>query len=104
MTLLENPAGGMLTGRKAVTSAGTAEQIVTSVTSIISVAIQAETDNSAEIAVGDSNVVAADGTERGIILAAGESTTLAIGDLAIVWIDAKTNGDGVTYLCLKASS
>ena len=104
MTLLENPAGGLSSGRKVCTTAGTAEQIVTEVTSVISVAIQAETTNAAEVAVGDSNVVAIDDAERGIILAAGESTTLAIGDLALVWIDAKSSGDGISYLCLKASS
>ena len=104
MALLENPAGGIGTGRKVVTTAATAVQITSTPTSIISVAVQAETNNAAEVAVGDSNVVAIDDAERGILLAAGESTTLAIGDLSLLWIDSKTSGDGVTYLYLKASS
>lgn len=104
MALLDNPAGGVGTGRKVVTTAATAEQITSTPTATISVAIQAETNNSAEVAIGDSNVVAVDDSERGFLLAAGESITLAIGDLSLLWVDAKTSGDGVTYLYLKANN
>ena len=103
MTILVNPAGGVYTGRKVCTTAGTAEQLASTSEIIVSIAIQAETNNTAEVAVGDSNVVAADDNERGILLAAGESTTISVMDLSDIWIDAKSSGDGVSYLYLKAN-
>jgi hypothetical protein len=99
--ILSNPVGTLGTGRKVVTSAGTAETLVDGSKIVASVAIQAETDNTNNVAVGDANVVAAAGSERGLILAAGESTTMSINDLVRVYVDAVTNGEGVTYLYLE---
>lgn len=85
-------------GRKVVTTAGTAVQLSTSTARVGSVAIQAETDNTGRIAVGGSSVVAAEGaTCQGIVLAAGESVSLDIDQLTDIYIDSTVNGDGVTF-------
>jgi hypothetical protein len=61
------------------------------------VIITAETDNTGNITVGGSTVVAALATRRGIPLAAGDSVALEIDNLADVFIDSTVNGDGVTF-------
>lgn len=83
-------------GRQTVTTAGTAVALATT-TSIKKVFITAETDNTGLIAVGRSTVLAAPGSQRGIILAPGQSTSFSADDLANVYIDATQNGDGVAY-------
>jgi hypothetical protein len=88
--------GSVGDGRKTVTTGGTAEALASS-TSIKSVVITAETDNTGVIVVGGSTVVAALGTRRGTPLSAGESLSLEIDNLADVYLDTTVNGDGVTY-------
>lgn len=83
-------------GRKVVAAAGTAEALASS-TSCKAVLITAETDNTGIIAVGGSNVVAAQATRRGTPLQAGESAMLPVSDLALVYLDTTVNGDGVTF-------
>lgn len=81
-------------------TAGTAVQLSTTPTAIISVNVQAETDNTGLIAVGGSSVDATATSQEGTILSAGQSTQLAIDDLSIIYIDSTVNGDGVTYTYL----
>lgn len=102
MALLENPAGDLICGRQTVTSAGTAVQLSTTPTSIVSVVITAETDNTNPVTVGSSDVVGALATRKGTPLAAGTSVSLAIGNLDKIWIDAVTSTEGVTYTALIA--
>lgn len=85
-------------GRKVVTAAGTAERLVSTNTPCRKVTIMAEIDNGDYIVVGDSTVVAALGTRRGIPLSAGSSITLDIEDLYAVFIDAVVSGEGVTFM------
>lgn len=86
------------TGRKVVTAAGTAEVLVDESTPCKEVTIMSETDNGDLIAIGDENVVAAPGTQVGLILlSGGSSVVLKIDNLNKIWIDAGTNGEGVTY-------
>ena len=84
-------------GRKVVTAAATAETLVASSTACQKLDIQAETDNTGLIAVGTSTVVAAEGTQRGIILQAGDVYSIEIDDLVEVYVDATVSGDGVTF-------
>lgn len=102
MSLLDNPASGLSVGRQTVTTAGTAVQLSTSTSRIVAVMIQAETDNTGYIVVGDSTVVAALATRKGIALAAGDSVTLDVSQLSTVYIDSTVNTDGVTYIALTA--
>jgi len=97
MALLDNPVPNIGTGRAVVTTATTAVVVTSSNIPTAWVIIQAETDNTGTVAVGDSNVVAALTTERGTVLAAGESVTLPVSDLRQLYIDSTVSGDGVTY-------
>jgi len=70
-----------------------------------SVMIQALTTNTGRIVIGDEQVVAAAGThaaptQRGVSLIATETLTLDIDDIALMWIDATANEDGITGLAL----
>lgn len=84
-------------GRKTVASAGTAEQITTTLTPIRRVDITAETDNTGKIALGGSTAVATEGSQQGVILEPGQTYTFHITDLSKIYVNATVNGDGVTY-------
>ena len=99
MAAFDNPASSITCGRKTVTTGGTAEALATA-TSIYEVAITAETDNTGYVVVGNSSVVAALATRKGIPLSAGQTITLAVNNLAKVYLDVTVNGDGVTYTAL----
>ncbi|MGH2761389.1 MAG: hypothetical protein ACRDLD_02215 [Thermoleophilaceae bacterium] len=100
MGLLENPASTITTGRKVVATAGTPGVLSGNVGRIISVTIQAESDNTGVIAIGDANVDAAVGAERGVLLEAGQAITLNIAQLSTIFCDATVSGDGVSFLAL----
>ena len=87
-------------GRKVVTTAGTAV-VLASATPCTSVAITAETDNTGFVVVGASDVIASLATRKGVPLEAGDSITLEVSDLSLVYIDATVSGDGVTYTYLN---
>ena len=88
---------GVTDGRKAVTTAGTAEQIGVASKHVAQVNIQAETNNTGIMAVGASAVVAAEGSQRGTMLLSGESMTLFDVDMGDIYIDATVSTDGVTF-------
>lgn len=83
-------------GVKTVTTAGTDVPLASS-TSARWVIIQAQTDNTGVIAVGDAGVDATVATGTGVALAAGESISLPCEDLASIYIDATVSGDGARY-------
>ena|SRR3990167_7352033 len=83
-------------GRQTVTTAGTAVRLA-SQTLCVCVNIVAETDNTGIICVGGSTVVAALATRRGTPLAAGNSVSIEVRDLAAIWIDSTVDTDGVTF-------
>lgn len=85
-------------GRKEVTTAGTAVPLTATRTTAYKVTIMAELDNTDYVVVGDSTVVAALATRRGIPLSAGASITLEVSNLADIYIDAVVSTEGVTYL------
>lgn len=88
-------------GVKSVTTAGTAVQLTSSATACRVVRIQARVANSGNIAVGASTVVAAAGSERGIILVPGAWADFRITDVSKLYIDAAVSGEGVSYLYLN---
>lgn len=100
MGQLDNPAGSLRDGRKTVATGGTAERLSSTATRCRSLIITAETDNTGVIVLGGSTVVASLATRRGTPLAAGESISLDVSDLSVVWLDTTVNGDGVTYTAL----
>lgn len=102
MGLYDNPGASVVPGRKTVTSAGTAEALSSTNTSVREIIITAETDNTGIIAVGDSSVVASLSTRTGLPLSAGDTAVLDVGNLGSTYIDATVSGDGVTYLAVLA--
>lgn len=91
-----SPFTGIGDGRAVVSSAGTRVALSTS-TPIKEVTITAETDNTGVIVVGGTSCIAALATRRGTPLEAGDSITLGVSNLSLIYIDATVNGDGVTY-------
>lgn len=91
------PNGGLYAGRKVVTTAGTAVALAATSTRCENITITAESDNTGYIAVGDANVVAAEGSQQGVILSPLGSITVKVGDLAKIYIDSTVNGEGVTF-------
>lgn len=90
---------GIADGHKEVTTAGTPVALMATSTLAKWVIVQAYRSNTGYIAVGGSSVSASAtaGTGTGASLAAGESVTLPIADLATVHIDATVNGEGVRF-------
>ena len=89
---------GIADGRKIVAAANAREDLAGS-TACKQVILTAETDNTGLVVVGkNSTVVAAIATRRGIPLAAGDSLTLEIDNLADIGLDSTVSGDGVTFV------
>lgn len=84
-------------GRKTITSAGTAEALVSSTTTAKRVIISALTDNTDVCYVGNSAAKATDNAEVGIPLYASNTIELYVADLKNIYIDARVSGEGVTY-------
>ena len=84
-------------GSKAVTTAGTRVQLAAS-TLCNRVIISAKASNSDVIVVGSTTVVAADGTRRGVALFPGNSLDIHVNNLSLVWLDAVSSGDAVSFI------
>lgn len=81
-------------GKINVTISGTEVILGTGV--ISSVTIKALSANTGVIYVGAGGVSSANGFQ----LAAGDTLSIDISNLATVWIDSSINGEGVTYLAV----
>jgi hypothetical protein len=100
-------------GRQIVTTAGTRVALEAAANTVRckELAVTAEENNTGDIVVGASTVVAALATRRGILLAPGESYTFDAGvksdkgqlDLATVFIDSEIDTDGVHFAGLKSN-
>jgi len=86
----------IVTIRKAVALAGTREQITAVATPCKKVVLCASLGNTNPVVVGDNAVVAANATQRGIVLVPGnDPITIEIDDVSDLWVDSITNGDVV---------
>ena len=95
--------GKIVSGTKTITTAGTAEQLTGISTPVPGVWIGADTGNTGGIAVvGDSSVVAAEGSQQGIILIPGnQSIFIQVNNLNLLYGDVLTNGDEIVYAYLQ---
>lgn len=85
-------------GGKSVAVAGTPVQLSATSTRCDAVILTARKGNTGSIAYGFSNTVRATaGAEVGAILTPGSSVVIETMDVANVWIDATTNGEGVGF-------
>lgn len=99
--LITRPSMEFGDGRKTVTTAGTAERLVSESIPCFWVDVQA-LRNTQYIAVGTSTVVVAVGTEQGIVLGPESSERIeardgGMIDLYDLWVDAEVNGEGVAF-------
>ena len=88
-------------GRKTVTTAGTAERLVSESTLCYWVEIQTFR-NAGYISVGTSTTAVALGTERGIVLGPESSERIeardgGVIDLYDLWVNVAANGQGVNF-------
>lgn len=100
-TFSASPAGytTVVSGRKAVASAATAEKLVAATTACKRVSVAADLGNTNPVVVGGSTVVAANGSQNGIILVPGNAPVdIAIDDVSKLYVDAQTNGDAVCFV------
>ena len=91
-------SGSLNDGRQTVTTAGTRVQLSAASVACTRVTITAETDNTDYIVVGGSTVVAALATRRGAPLGPGDSITLNVNNLNLVYIDSLIDTEGVTWV------
>lgn len=85
-------------GRQTVTTAGTRVQLSASSVPCKKVTICAETDNTDFIVVGGATVVAALATRRGIPLNPGDTITLEVSNLNLVYLDSLVSTEGCSFL------
>lgn len=85
-------------GTKAVVSAGTAVALVATSTPCREVTIQAGIENTDTVVVGASTVVATSALRRGVGLEAGQSVTLRVTDLNLLYLDSLVNGESVSFV------
>lgn len=82
-------------GQKTVGTPAAAEALASS-QAVKSVTIKALAGNTNNVYVGDSSV----DSSNGFVLAAGEAISLDIANLATVYLDVDTGGEGVCYLAI----
>ena len=95
--VVEGAYGTISSGTKVVTTAGTAVALAASSTVAKRITIQSQTDNTSDVAVGGSGVLATVATGGGILLHPGDTYEINMSDLASVYIDSLVNGEGVRY-------
>lgn len=88
-------------GRKTSTTPGTAVALAAT-TACKTVTVRARLENTGIVVVGASTVLAGDATDstnvrRGAPLYPGEAAVFEVDDLAKVFIDVVTSGDGVQF-------
>jgi hypothetical protein len=98
MSKLQVPGSALTSGRKTVTTGGTAEKLSATATDGTEIHICALSTNTNPVVFGGSDVVAAAGTRKGISLAAGEKYVLVFNDASKIYLDVVTNGEGVSYI------
>ena len=86
-------------GVMTVTTGGS-DLVLAASTACKMVIIQAQTDNTNPVAVGASGVDATIATGTGVLLYPGEIVVLQVDNLADVFVDSITSGEGVRYTYL----
>lgn len=76
---------------------------VSPATGAVSVVVQALGTNTGVVVVGSVTCVAAPGTQgtptqRGVRLAVNDTITFAVSNISAIYVDAVTNGDGVSWV------
>lgn len=86
--------GTVLTGKVTSTTPGTAVPLSSTNIGIHSVILYALAGNTSDIWIGGVGVSSA----NGLRLVKGDSVTIVVSNLALLYMDNFTSGDGLTYL------
>lgn len=99
--MAESNSPVLASGEKTITAAGTAEQLVAASERVYAVTIIAKVGNGGNVYVGGSDIASStnDGLPGGTPI---EITSNVAFDLADIYIDVDTNGEGVDYYASKA--
>lgn len=85
-------------GTKTITTAGTPEKLVAVATTCKYVIVNADLGASVVACVGGSDVTAANGSQKGVILIPGnEPVRIDIDDVSKLWGDVQTNGGKIAF-------
>ncbi|OGG65120.1 hypothetical protein A2Z56_02415 [Candidatus Kaiserbacteria bacterium RIFCSPHIGHO2_12_45_16] len=88
-------------GLQLVAAAGTAEALSATSVPCRAVLINARPENTDQVVVGASTVVAAAATRRGIAIVPGGSVLLRVTDVNKIYVDAVVTGEGVSFVYFK---
>lgn len=89
-------------GGKNVAVAGTPEQLSADSVPTRIIAMTARPGNTGKIAYGFTDAVdATPGAEVGALLDAGQSVSLPVANLNLVYLDAEVGGEGVSFTWVK---
>lgn len=86
--------GAVLNGKVTSTTPGTAVPLSSVNVGVHSVVLYALAANTNDIYLGNSGVSSA----NGLRLIKGDSITVVVSNLALLFMDVQTSGDGLTYL------
>ena len=88
----------IVSGRKAVAAHGTAEQLVATATHCFKIDLSADLGNTNPVVLGGSQVVAAAGSQKGIVLIPGNAPlTIIVDDVSKIYVDSQIDGDAVCF-------
>lgn len=87
----------LVSGNATVVTAGTPVQLSNTPQQAKRLDVTANYNNSDMVVVGGSGVVGAAVGRKGVPIAPGNTYTFTITDVSLVWIDAVSNGDGVSF-------
>lgn len=97
-------ASRIVSGRKAVAAAGVAEKLVATSTQCFMILISADIGNTSPIVVGNADVVAAIGSQEGVVLTPGNPPVMfLVRDVSSVYVDAITNNDAACFVYFATS-
>ena len=85
-------------GQKTVTTSGTEVQLTATSTTCSSLLVKALAGNTGKIYVGGNSSVT---TSNGFELSKGDSVGLDVDNVQDVYIDAQTNGEGVSWISIN---
>lgn len=92
-------AGRIVSGRKTVAAAGTAEKIVAASTHCFRVLISADLANTSPVVVGDADIVAALDSQRGVVLTPGNPPVeFLVRDVSSIYVNSITTGDSICFV------
>lgn len=97
-------ASRIVSGRKAIAIAGVAEKLLPDPTGCFMILCSADLGNTSAAVIGNSDVVAAVGSQKGVVLTPGNPPVMfLVRDVSSVYVDVITGGDAVCFVYFVTS-